>query len=363
MKVFVCIGVRPNFIKLATLLPKLDSNFQTVLVHSGQHYDDQMSTVFLNQFGLRQIDYYLEIPTHLKGSARLGKTIEAFSEILKQEKPDLVLTIGDNDSSFAMSLAAVKDEYPLGHIEAGLRSFDRLQPEEMNRLAIDRLATYCFCPTNKCKAHIENDNAGVLAYFTGDLLLDTYLKFKSIALEYSTVLEQNNIRGDYGVVTLHRSKNISNSSTLTKLASLLRKYDTQIVFPMHPGTQVALERYGLLNDIKKLNNVKILQPLDYFSIVKLLSNATFVTTDSNGIQREAYFSRKPTVVIREHSEFLEGIDDEVLFIANPNYSTIEDIVNRTQLMISNTTESKYNLSIFGDGTASQSIVNRIKDMK
>ncbi|MBX9795993.1 non-hydrolyzing UDP-N-acetylglucosamine 2-epimerase [Sphingomonas sp.] len=306
-KIVTIVGARPQFIKAGAVSRAIaqDGGLDEVLVHTGQHFDDAMSDIFFRELELPHPKHNLGIAGQTHG-AMTGRMMEAIEKVLIEETPDLCLVYGDTNSTIAGSLAAAKLHIPVGHVEAGLRSFNRRMPEELNRVVTDHLAAIQFCPT---RASIDNLRAeGIVqhVYHTGDVMFDATRFAIAATAGRDGVLQQLGLtRGNYNVCTIHRAENTDDPVQLAKVADYLRAVAAErpLVLPLHPRTRGALARNGLNFDFAVLT-----EPLGYFDLNALLAGAVAIYTDSGGLQKEAYFHGKPCVTLRDETEWVETID-------------------------------------------------------
>ncbi len=306
IKIINVVGARPNFMKIAPIqreMAKYD-NIQPVLVHTGQHYDERMSKLFFDDLQLPKPDIYLDVRSG-SHAVQTAKVMMAFEEVLKQEKPDLVIVVGDVNSTAACSMVAAKMETKIAHVEAGLRSFDRTMPEEINRLVTDVLSDFLFVTE---KSGLENlkhegiDDSKV--HFVGHLMIDSLIYFEPMA-EKSTVLQDLQLEPqNYGLITLHRPSNVDHKENFLKLLNAFEHIEKQIplIFPIHPRSQKMIDQFGLRDKVEKMKNLRLLEPLGYLDFMKLLHNAKLVLTDSGGIQEETTYLGIPCITMRENTE-------------------------------------------------------------
>jgi len=303
MKIFLVVGARPNFMKLAPLWRELKKNgkFEPYVVHTGQHYDYEMSKVFFEDLGLPEPDFYLGVgsDTHARQTAN---TMVKLEELFLKEKPDLVVVFGDVNSTLAAALVTSKILISLAHVEAGLRSFRRSMPEEINRVVTDLLSDYLFAPDEIAVQNLKNEGKDEKnIYFVGNIMIDSlnYILEKIEALE-DTILEKYKLKKrQYALLTLHRPINVDKKETLEQLFNIFRKIAAriQIVFPVHPRTRKNMETWGI-----EANGVILLDPLRYREFVALEKNALFVLTDSGGVQEETTVLGVPCLTLRPETE-------------------------------------------------------------
>jgi UDP-N-acetylglucosamine 2-epimerase (non-hydrolysing) len=306
LKILNIVGARPNFMKIAPIQREMEkrNNLEPLIIHTGQHYDDKMSKLFFDDLELPRPARYLQIgsDSHARQTARI--MIE-FEKVVEEERPDLVLVVGDVNSTAACSLVAAKMGIKIAHVEAGLRSFDRTMPEEINRMVTDTLSDYLFVTE---KSGLENlRKEGIpdeKIFFTGNVMIDSLVYFLEKAKK-SVVLNQLNLSGnDYALVTLHRPSNVDvreNFENLLKAFSEIES-DLKIVFPIHPRSRKMLANFGLDIKISAMKNLILLDPIGYLDFMKLMQNAKLVLTDSGGIQEETTYLGIPCITLRENTE-------------------------------------------------------------
>ncbi len=300
------VGARPQFIKAAPVSRAIASRrMREVLVHTGQHFDPGMSDVFFADLGIPTPSYSLGIHS-LGHGAMTGRMIERLEAVMLDEKPDLVVAYGDTNSTVAGALAAAKLNIPIAHVEAGLRSFNRRMPEEINRLVTDHLSTLLLCPTQAAVSHLAAEGITRGVHAVGDVMFDVALASTPVAEQRSKILETLDLapRG-YAVATVHRSENTDDRRRLEAIMAWLEDgaHQTPIVLPLHPRTRQQLARWNITP-----TNVRLIEPLGYLDMTRLVHHATAVFTDSGGLQKEAYFHRVPCVTLRDETEWTETID-------------------------------------------------------
>jgi UDP-N-acetylglucosamine 2-epimerase len=306
MKVVSIIGARPQFIKCAPVSRELRLLAQEVLVHTGQHYDDSMSGVFFRELGLPEPEYHLGVGSGLHGR-QTGEMLARIEDILLRERPDVVLVYGDTNSTLAGSLSASKLHVPIAHVEAGLRSFNRRMPEEINRILTDHLSDLLLCPTETAVENLTREGITKGVHLVGDVMYDALLDSVERAKSTSTILERLGLEsGRYLLATVHRAENTDQPSRLegimTALASLAGLGRT-IIFPVHPRTRKHLHRLSL-NCPDRLH---LIDPLPYLDMVLLEAHAQLIATDSGGIQKEACWLGVPCITLREETEWIETV--------------------------------------------------------
>jgi len=304
VKVVSIVGNRPQFIKAAPVARALEGVCDHVLVHTGQHYDADLSQIFFEELGLRPADHRIESGsgTHAEQTARMLVGLEP---VLEQELPDAVLVYGDTNSTLAGALVAAKLGLPTAHVEAGLRSFDRRMPEELNRMVVDVLADMCFCPSDTAVSNLAAEGITAGVHMVGDVMVDVAQTFAPIAGRRSDAVERAGVeRGGYLILTAHRPANTL-PETIPVLVEVIEAVALPVVFPAHPRTRAALERAGLLE--RAAAAARLTAPLGYLDFTALLMSAAACLTDSGGVQKEAYLHRVPCVTLRDTTEWVETI--------------------------------------------------------
>ena len=305
MKVLSVVGARPQFVKCAPVSRAIRKLHEEVLVHTGQHYDYLLSEVFFRDLGIPAPDYHLEIGSGSHG-VQTGRMLGAIEEVITREEPDLVLVYGDTNSTLAGALATAKVHVPVAHVEAGLRSFDRRMPEEVNRVLTDHCSNLLFCPTATAVANLTTEGITKGVHLTGDVMVDALRENRSLAQERSTALADFDLpRKGYYLSTVHRAGNTDDPAALRAIMEAFALLDDPVVFPVHPRTRKKFVEYG----IEPTENVRVVEPLPYFDMLALLSGARAVLTDSGGVQKEAYILEVPCVTLRENTEWVETLED------------------------------------------------------
>jgi UDP-GlcNAc3NAcA epimerase len=306
MKIVSIVGARPQFIKCAPLSRELRKEHQEILVHTGQHYDHGMSDIFFNELNIPAPDYNLGIGSGHHGE-QTGKMLIEIEKVLLKENPEKVLVYGDTNSTLAGALAASKLNIRVAHVEAGLRSFDRTMPEEFNRKLTDHISDFNFCPTQTAINNLAREGITRGAYLVGDVMVDALEYNKNIAEEKSRIIEQLGLeKGKYLVVTVHRPSNTDSKENLSNIIEALNEAKRMVVFPVHPRTEKYMREYGLWTKISA--NVKLIPPIGYLDMLKLMSSAEKILTDSGGMQKEAYMLGIPCITLRENTEWVETLE-------------------------------------------------------
>ncbi|MBZ4646312.1 MAG: UDP-N-acetylglucosamine 2-epimerase [Clostridia bacterium] len=320
MKFVSVVGARPQFIKCAPISRELRQRHEEILVHTGQHYDNNMSDIFFNELGIPVPNYNLGVGSSSHGE-QTGKMLHGIEKILLKNKPDMMLVYGDTNSTLAGSLAAAKLQIPVAHIEAGLRSFDRSMPEELNRVLTDHASSLLFCPTATAVRNLKREGIVEGVHNVGDVMMDALLYNIGIADEKSNIIERLHLTSrEFLVVTVHRASNTDNIKKLSDIVSALCSTDTKVVFPVHPRTEKYLKTYGLWEKLHQ--NVELIPPLGYIDMLKLMVNAKKIITDSGGVQKEAYMLGVPCITLRENTEWMETVEDGWNVLVGSDYTKI-----------------------------------------
>jgi len=297
------VGARPQFIKAAPVSRALASSFREVLVHTGQHYDYGMSDIFFQEMEMHPPDFHLEAGggTHAE---QTGKMLIGIEKILDSVKPDYVLVYGDTNSTLAGALAAAKAQIPLAHVEAGLRSFNRAMPEEINRVLTDHISSLLFCPTEAAVENLAQEGIVKGVHRVGDVMYDALLHNLAIARKHSTILKSLGLaKGQYALATVHRAANADEPARIAAILSALGSLSTRVVFPVHPRTRRMLQEAGLSVSA----NIRIIEPVGHFDMLTLQENANCILTDSGGMQKEAYLLGVRCITLREETEWVETV--------------------------------------------------------
>lgn len=305
-KVVSIVGARPQFIKLAPLSKELRrEGFNETIIHTGQHYDDNMSKLFFEELEIPEPDVNLEVGSGSHG-VQTGRMLIGIEEVLLKERPDVVLVYGDTNSTLAGALCASKLHIPLAHVEAGLRSFNREMPEEINRIVADHLADMLLCPNVTAVSNLAGEGITKGVHLVGDLMMDALRHFSGIATSKSHVLETLGVTAkDYFLATVHRAENTDDHERLANILAALSGIERTVVFPMHPRTKHRMTECGLENALG--DNVIVIDPIGYLDMINLEQNAVAILTDSGGVQKEAFWLRVPCITLRDETEWVETI--------------------------------------------------------
>ena len=345
-KIIAVIGARPQFIKHAPIdlmFKEHTQNLSLISIHTGQHYDQNMSAVFFNQLNISTPDYMLNIGSHPHGK-QTGIMLETIEEILIKERPDAVLVYGDTNSTLAGALAACKMHIPVFHIEAGLRSFNREMPEEVNRVVTDHVSQLLFVPTDRGVQNLANEGITNGVYETGDIMYDMLLIAKK-----SGVIKKD--KREYYLATIHRPYNTDIKDRLMKILSALNELDLPVKCPFHPRVLNLLKKFDI--DLTAFPNIKAIQAVSYFENINLMANAKSVITDSGGMQKEAYWLRKKCVTIRPETEWVETIQGGWNTLIFKNLSELQELLHKST--------SIHIPDIYGAGKSRIEIFNHIEN--
>tara|TARA_R110002074_G_scaffold402247_1_gene605652 strand:- start:223355 stop:224428 length:1074 start_codon:yes stop_codon:yes gene_type:complete len=300
MKLISIVGARPQFIKASILIAEFKKNdtCSHVLVHTGQHYDQNMSDIFFDELGINPPDYNLEVGSGRHG-AQTGQMIEELEDVFLNEKPDWVIVYGDTNSTLAAAIAASKLHIPIAHVEAGLRSFNKTMPEEINRVLVDHLSSMLLVPTETAVNNLLREGFGEKdIHLVGDVMYDSVLHYKDI-------IKSDNSNEPYLLATVHRAENTDDKERLSNIFEMLIDLSKQIsvIIPLHPRTRSALDNLGLISKIERYLTIK--PPVSYLELLNYEKNARLIITDSGGIQKEAFFIKTPCVTLRNETEWVE----------------------------------------------------------
>ncbi|WP_458411727.1 non-hydrolyzing UDP-N-acetylglucosamine 2-epimerase [Schinkia sp. CFF1] len=356
MKVITIIGARPQFIKAAPFSEVFRKENEEILVHTGQHYDANMSDIFFEELGIPKPDYHLGVGSGGHGM-QTGRMLEKIEEIIVKESPDGLLVYGDTNSTLAGALAASKLHIPVFHVEAGLRSYNKRMPEEQNRVLTDHLSDLLLCPTDTAIHNLENEGitAGVIQ--TGDIMYDVVLRNVEISkgrYANSAWLEElrkenSNLpvlkEKEYYLATIHRAENTDDPNKLRTIFGAFEKMDKPVLLPLHPRTRKLIEDYDI-----KISNTIIIKPVGYLLMLYLTANAYMVVTDSGGLQKEAYFLKTPCTTLRDQTEWVETLENGWNMLCPIEMDTILKLVTRQLTCLDHPQPP-----LFGDGHAAEKI--------
>lgn len=351
-KVVSIIGARPQFIKAAPVSRVLRKKAKEILVHTGQHYDENMSETFFRELHIPEPDYNLGVGSgsHARQTALMMERIE---KVLLAEKPDFVLVYGDTNSTLAGALATVKLHIPLGHVEAGLRSFNKKMPEEVNRIVADHCADLLFCPTETATKNLKSEGIFKGVFLTGDVMYDMALQCAQLAEKRSNILKKLGVQSkSYVLCTVHRAENTDHTGNLREIVEALVHCGYPVVFPVHPRTRRALSHYGLWTLLKECPHIYLLDPVGYLDMIILEKHAFVIFTDSGGVQKEAYFYGIPCITLRNETEWIETVKEGWNILSGANTKRILYALDHINIT------SKSRLG-YGDGRSAEKIVEKV----
>jgi len=357
MSILLVIGARPQIIKSAPIIHEsLKQDLRITIIHTGQHYDYGLSRVFFEEFSPPEPLVNLDVGS---GSHAL-QTAEIMSRLEKHlisEKPSLVLIPGDTNSALAGALTSVKLGIPVAHVEAGARCYDMNMAEEINRRLIDHCSEILFAPTDKCRSNLERESVPGTIYETGDTMYDIFLKFKDIADKLDILCRLDLSGKEYALVTLHRPENVDNTTKLRDILKAIEESKIRAVFPIHPRTRNRLKECNMSLDN---SNVRVIDPVGYFEMLKLLKHARIILTDSGGLQKEAFWSKTPCITVRDRTEWTETVEMGVNQIAGSDPKRIIQAIITVQEEYKEM-KKKFKANPFGDGKASEKIVEILRN--
>jgi UDP-N-acetylglucosamine 2-epimerase len=308
MHFLTIVGARPQFIKAAPLSAELRKQHTEFLVHTGQHYDDNMSDVFFRELNIPLPDRHLGVGSGSHGAQTAAMLVQ-IEQALQEVRPDAVIIYGDTNSTVAGALAAAKMHIPVAHVEAGLRSFDRRMPEEINRIVADHLSTWLFVPSQVSVAQLAKEGIIQGVHDVGDVMADSVRLFAPLAKAKSRILETVNLKpGSYYLSTIHRAANTDDAARLAGILKGLGRAPMPVVLPLHPRTQAAIRRHKLESLLTPPNGkLMIIEPLGYLDMLQLQQHAAAILTDSGGVQKEAYYLNVPCITLRDETEWVETV--------------------------------------------------------
>lgn len=352
-RILTIVGARPQFVKAATVSRQLKKHgIEEILVHTGQHYDANMSEVFFEEMEIPRPAYNLDIHG-LSHGAMTGRMLEGIESILLNEKPEALMVFGDTNSTLAGALAASKLHIPVIHVEAGLRSFNRQMPEEINRILTDRISDILFCPTDTAIKNLENEgfrNFPVQLIKSGDVMLDAALFYAKKAATKSIIIENLGLK-EFVLATIHRQENTDDVQKLRQLVEGLNEINrtTPVVLPLHPRTRAILQQNGIALECR------VIDPVGYFDMIRLLQHCQLVVTDSGGVQKEAFFFGKHCITLREQTEWTELVAGGFNTLVGTNKALLMDAFSKMM-----NKQSDFSIDLYGQGNAAEIIAQTIQ---
>ena len=357
MSLLLVVGTRPQIIKTAPILHTAkQKGLDIVLIHTGQHYDYKMSQIFLEQFSLPEPEANLNIgsSSHTSQTAEIMLRLEKH---LTKENTKITLIPGDTNSALAGALTSAKQGVPVAHIEAGARCYDMKMAEEINRRLIDHCSEMLFAPTPNCKRNLEKESVTGSIHLLGDTMFDAFLSFKDGA-DKCDILDKLDIpEKEYSLLTLHRAENVDDPKKLRDILKAIEKTKTRIIFPVHPRTRERMKEHNISLESSIF---KTIDPVGYVEMLKLLRHAKAVLTDSGGVQKEAFWSKIPCITIRDKTEWIETVEMKVNILTSTNPNRIVQVIRQVEQEY-NEIKKRFKENPFGDGKASERIVNLLKE--
>ena len=348
MKVLTIVGARPQFIKAAPVSRILREHNDEFLIHTGQHYDDAMSDLFFRQLSIPAPDVNLEVGSGRHG-AQTGAMLPGIESIAVEQKPDWMLIYGDTNSTLAGALVAAKLQIPVAHVEAGLRSYDRRMPEEVNRVVADHLSDLLLCPTTTSVTNLEKEGITAGVSVVGDVMFDAFRQNLEVARAMSKILAELKLeRGGYQLLTVHRAENVDQPAFLDTILKGIADSGKQVVFPVHPRTRAALTARATTVG----PNVLLTDPVGYLEMLILEENAEAIVTDSGGVQKEAYFAGRPCITLRLRTEWTETVNAGWNVLVGTDATAIAESMRSFR-------PSGTHSDLFGDGHAAERIVEAL----
>jgi UDP-N-acetylglucosamine 2-epimerase len=350
LKILTIVGARPQFIKAAAVSRELRKAHEEMLVHTGQHYDFLMSEVFFRELEIPAPDHNLGVGSASHG-IQTAQIMIRLEEVVIKEQPDRILVYGDTNSTLAGALVGSKLQIPVAHIEAGLRSFNKTMPEELNRILTDHVCDLLFTPTDTASRNLAHEGITKGVHQVGDVMYDTLLHNTGIAEKRSTVLDRLNLQPrSYVLATIHRAANTDDKTRLEAIMDAMARVDATVILLLHPRTRDRLREYGLTTVTHNFGNVNIIEPVGYLDMLVLEKNARAIVTDSGGVQKEAYLFKVACITAREETEWVETVEAGWNTLVGESLDRISELIRKTH------TEPHAHPDFYGDGTAAKRIV-------
>jgi UDP-GlcNAc3NAcA epimerase len=353
MRIFSVVGARPQFVKLAPLHRAITANHIHIIVHTGQHYDYKMSQSFFEELRIPDPDYNLGVGSGHQG-AQTGKMMEELEGVFEKDRPEVVVVYGDTNSTLAAAIVAAKMGLPLVHVEAGLRSYRRGMPEEINRVVTDHLSDLLLCPSPPSVMNLQKEGVTNGVVVVGDVMTECLLSIEA-TLDDSVPERLGVNKGEYVLSTIHRQENADSRENMEAIVGAMCDYRGDVVLPLHPRTAKNITSWGLMGKLKASGNVKVLEPLDFLSFTAMERHAKKIMTDSGGVQKEAYFWGVPCVTVRDETEWTETLDGGWNVLTGASHERILEALGRSRPEIDRR-------MTYGDAQVSSRIVAEIERM-
>jgi UDP-GlcNAc3NAcA epimerase len=351
VKILTVVGNRPQFIKAAAVSGLLRERHEEVLVHTGQHYDDSLSRVFFEELGLDRPDRELGIGAG-SNTSQTARMLTALEPLIGELRPDATVVYGDTNSTLAGALGAAQAQVPVVHVEAGMRSFERDMPEELNRILSDHVSTLLLCSSEVAAKNLRAESVSGRVEIVGDVMVDVAMRWSARAREDTQALARYDVEPDaYLLMTAHRAGNVDNLARLDMLVKLVRDLPVPIIFPLHPRTRARLQESRLLDELDEIDGLTLTEPLGYIEFSALLTHARAVVTDSGGVQKEAYLASVPCVTLRVSTEWVETVE--------AGWNTLVDLDPPMALAALQRRPPAEHPQLYGDGRAAERCVRAI----
>jgi UDP-N-acetylglucosamine 2-epimerase (non-hydrolysing)/UDP-GlcNAc3NAcA epimerase len=352
MRVLTVIGNRPQFIKAAAVSPRLRAEHEEIMVHTGQHFDDELSSIFFEELGVPAPERELGIALG-SNTSQTARMLAALEPLVPDLRPDVVLVYGDTNSTLAGALTGAQAGVPVAHVEAGMRSFDRSMPEELNRILTDHASTLLLCSSSVAAQNLRNEAAAGTIELVGDVMVDVAQAVQPQARERTDVLAARGVSaGEYVVATAHRAGNVDDPARLERLVELLRAIPYPLLLPLHPRTRARLEAAGAYDRLVSGENIRLTAPLGYLEFAALMCNARAVLTDSGGLQKEAYLAGVPCVTLRPSTEWTETVEH--------GWNVLVDLDSAAALAALEREPPHQRPPLYGDGRAGERVVAALR---
>jgi len=348
MNVLTVVGNRPQFIKAAAVSGPLRQSHHEVLIHTGQHFDEELSGVFFSEFNLPSPDAQLGIARG-SNTSQTSRMLAALEPVIGENAPDIVLVYGDTNSTLAGALSAAQARVPVAHVEAGMRSFDRSMTEELNRVVADHASALLLCSSEVAASNLRREGVSGAIELVGDVMVDVAMKVQPEARGRLDLVEGRGLApGEYVLATAHRAGNVDDPARLAQLVELLLQVPCKVLLPLHPRTHARLRAAGLLERLQRSERLIVTPPLGYFELTALLCNARAVLTDSGGLQKEAYLARVPCITLRRTTEWVETVETGWNVLVDLDVGAMVEALERPR--------PAAHPPLYGDGRASERVV-------